>query len=328
MRRFFIQGLLVAALVVLVGVGFLAWIGPEGGLTPVPPASRNAEDIQDVYVWIGAFASAVFLAVMIPLALFVVRFRRGRRDWREEGPQITGHTRLEVAWVVAPVLILAAIAAFTAFKVSGIERAGAARASDADMVVKVEGHQFYWRYVYENGAIAYDRLRLPVDTTVRWEMSAPEGEVIHSFWFPALGPKKDVMPGETTELVIRPTRVGSYEGKCAELCGLQHGAMVMTADVMPQAEFRRWVEGARERDDLGQEIFETVCSKCHFAAPEYAPNLAGNPLLADEQGLTAIVREGRGLMPAVGNTWTDEEVRALVEYAGQLAGGGDEGDGG
>jgi cytochrome c oxidase subunit 2 len=323
LRRFFIQGLLVAALVVLVGVGFLAWIGSEGGLTPVPPASVNAADIQDVYVWIGAFASAVFLVVMVPLALFVVRFRGAGRERREEGPQITGHARLELAWVIGPILILVAIAAFTAFKVAGIEHAGAARAGDADLTVKVEGHQFYWRYVYENGAVAFDTLRLPVDRTVRWEMTAPEGDVIHSFWFPALGPKEDVMPGQTTELVIRPTRVGSYEGKCAELCGLQHGAMTMQAQVLPQDEFDQWLEGARRRDDLGQEIFTTVCSKCHFAAPEYAPNLAGNPLLGNAEALTSIIRNGRGQMPAVGQTWTDEEVRAIVEYARQFGGGGE-----
>ena len=308
-------------LVVLVGVGFLAWIGPEGGLTPVPPASETAAAAQDLYVFIGAFASAVFLAVMIPLALFVVRFRRAGRDWQEEGPQITGNTRLELAWTLVPIMILFAIALFTAFKLADVRGAGAT--TSADTTVKVEGHQFYWRYVYENGAVAYDRLRLPVDTNIRWEMTAPAGDVIHSFWFPALGPKRDVTPGQTTELVIRPTRVGTYEGKCGEFCGLQHAAMVMSAEVMPRDEFERWVDGARERDDLGEEIFATVCTKCHFLAPEYAPDLRGNPLMADAEALASIVRDGRGRMPAVGNTWTDAEVEALVEYASRFGGGGD-----
>lgn len=324
MRRFFIQGLLVAVLVVLVGVGFLAWIGSEGGLTPVAPASENADDLQELYVFIGAFASAVFLSVMIPLALFVVRFRGGKRARTDEGPEITGHTRLELTWTVIPVLILVVIGVFTAFKIAGIQGESAA-AGPPQLNVRVEGHQFYWRYVYEGGAVAYDTLRVPVDTTVRLEITAPEGDVIHSFWVPALGPKLDAIPGVVNDLDIHPTRTGRFLGKCAELCGIQHSAMLLTAEVMPEPAFREWLRGAPDREGLGQEIFETVCSKCHFAAPEYAPNIAGNPILADEAALTTLVRNGRGRMPAVGRNWTDAEVQALVEYARVLGGGGSDG---
>lgn len=210
-----------------------------------------------------------------------------------------------------------AIGAFTFVKLDGV------RAADArpDLVVKVEGRQFSWRFVYPNGAIAFDTLRLPVDRTVRLELSSPAGDVIHSFWVPALGGKIDAIPGVDTHLTLTPTRTGTFDGKCAELCGIQHGAMLLTAHVVPQAEFDRWLEQAVDREDLGQEIFDRVCSKCHFAAPEYAPNIAGNPLLADADALRTIVREGRGRMPAVGETWTRREVDALVEFAGGIGGG-------
>jgi cytochrome c oxidase subunit 2 len=320
-RRFFISGLLVAGLVVLVGVGFLAWIGSRGGLTPVAPASDGAKGIQAIYVFVGAFASAIFLVVTVPLALFTIRFRQGARDRSVEGPQIRGHTRLELMWTAIPVLILIAIGTFTFVKLGGIRGSAQAAAGAGELVVKVESRQFYWRFVYANGAVSYDTIRLPVDRTVRLEITAPDWDVIHSFWVPALGGKTDAIPGVENEMRLRPTKIGTFQGKCAELCGIQHSAMLFTAEVVPQAEFDRWLGRATSRDDLGQEIFQTVCSKCHFAAPEYAPSIAGNPILGDADALRTVVENGRGRMPPVGRGWTERELQALLEFAGGMSGG-------
>ena len=321
MRRFFIFGLLVAGLVVLVGVGFLAWIGPRGGLTPPAPASSGARDIQQVYVFVGAFASAIFLVVTVPLALFTIRFRRGRRDRSVEGPQIRGHTRLELTWTAIPVLILVVIAAFTFWKLDGIRDPAPAAAAGDELVVRVEGRQFYWRFLYPNGVVSYDTIRLPVDRVARLEVTSPGWDVIHSFWVPALGGKIDAIPGMARELKLHPTRTGSFEGKCTELCGIQHGAMLFTAQVLPQDEFDSWLAGAAEQEGLGEQIFESVCAKCHFAAPEYAPNIAGNPALQDAAQVEDIVRNGFRRMPPVGRDWTEAEVEALVEYLGGQGGG-------
>lgn len=310
----------MAGLFALVGVGFLAWIG-DRGLTPVPPASTSASGIQAIYVFVGAFASAIFLVVTVPLVLFTIRFRRGTRDRTVEGPQIRGHARLELAWTAIPVLILVAIAVFTFVKLPGIRDPGQASAGGEQLVVKVEGRQFYWRFVYPNGAVSFDTIRLPVDRTVRLEVTTPDWDVIHSFWVPALGGKVDAIPGIATELRLRPTRTGSFEGKCAELCGIQHGAMLFTAEVLPQQEFDSWLAGATAQEGLGEEIFQRVCSKCHFAAPEYAPNIAGNPLLADPEQVKRLLREGVGRMPPVGRGWTDAEVKALVDHVGGQSGG-------
>jgi cytochrome c oxidase subunit II len=319
-RRFFILGLVVAGLVVLVGVGFLAWIG-ERGLTPVGPASTSADGIQDLYIFVGAFASAIFLVVTVPLALFTIKFRRGPRDRTVEGPQIRGNARLELMWTAIPVLILVVIAVVTFLKLPGIRAPSEAAAGGEELVVKVEGRQFYWRFVYPNGAVSFDTIRLPLDRNVRLEVSTPDWDVIHSFWVPALGGKVDAIPGVETELRFRPTKAGSFEGKCAELCGIQHGAMLFTAHVLPQQEFDSWLAGATSRPELGQEIFERVCSKCHFAAPEYAPNIAGNPALANQERVKSLLRDGFNRMPPVGRGWTDAEVDALVEFVGGQSGG-------
>jgi cytochrome c oxidase subunit II len=327
LRRFFISGLLIAALVVLVGVGFLAWIGEQGGrLTPVPPATSAAADIQDIYVFIGAFASFIFLVVTIPLALFVVRFRSGGRDRSVEGAQIRGNTRLELFWTFIPVLFLAAMATFVFVKLPGIREPASAGGDAPVLRVLVEGRQFYWRYVYPNGAIAIDRLRLPVDRNVELEIRVPEWDVIHSFWIPALGGKVDAIPAIETDLKFRATRTGVYEGTCAELCGIQHGLMLATAEVMPQQEFERWTEEtarAQEagRSKLGEELYTGVCAKCHDLAPEFAPRIAGSPVLAQRDAVTSIVQNGRGRMPPVGRGWTDTELNALLDFVETIAGG-------
>ena len=326
LRRFFISGLLIAALIVLVAVGFLAWIGDQGGsLTPVPPATEGAGDIQDIYVFIGAFASFIFLVVTIPLALFVVRFRSGGRDRSVEGAQIRGNTRLEIAWTAVPVLILVAIVTFVLVKLPGIREPKAA-AGENPFTIKVEGRQFYWRYVYPNGAIGIDRLRLPVDRVTDLEFSAPDHDVIHSWWVPALGGKFDSIPGQETQFGYRPRKIGVFEGRCGEFCGLQHGIMLATAEVMPEAEFDRWLEqtAAAQRSDesdLGAQLYTGVCVKCHELAPEYAPRIAGNPILANRDAMRSIVHNGRGKMPAVGKGWTERETDALLDFVEKIAGG-------
>jgi cytochrome c oxidase subunit II len=326
LRRFFISGLLIAALVALVAAGFLAWIGDQGGaLTPVPPVTEGAADIQDIYVFIGAFASAIFLVVTIPLALFVVRFRSRGRGREVEGAQIRGNTRLEIAWTLVPVLILVAIVAFVLVKLPGIREPKAA-AGEREFTIRVEGRQFYWRYVYPNGAIAIDRLRLPVDRVTELEFTAPDFDVIHSWWVPALGGKFDSIPGQETEFGYRPTRTGVFEGRCGEFCGLQHGAMLATAEVMPQAEFDRWLEETAQaqrtdESDLGQVLYTGVCVKCHELAPEYAPRIAGSPILGQREAVEQIVRNGQGKMPAVGKGWTEREMDALLNFLETIAGG-------
>jgi cytochrome c oxidase subunit II len=327
LRRFFISGLLIAALVVLVAVGFLAWIGDQGGnLTPVPPATTGAADIQDIYVFIGAFASFIFLVVTVPLALFIVRFRSAGRDRSVEGAQIRGNTRLELVWTAIPALILVGIAAFVFIKLPGIRAPASAAGESPALRIRVEGRQFYWRYVYPNGAIAIDRLRLPVDRVTELAFTAPEWDVIHSWWVPALGGKFDSIPGQSTQFGYRPTRTGVFEGRCAEFCGLQHGAMLATAEVMPVDEFDRWVEQTAEEQgagkaDLGQQLYTGVCVKCHDLAPEYAPRIAGNPTLANRDAVRSIIQNGRGRMPPVGRGWTERETDALLDFVKTISGG-------
>ena len=214
----------------------------EPGFTPVEPASPNAERINDSYYWVAIFTGAIFLLVQGTLVWFIVRYRADRRSREQDGAQVHGNTNLELAWTVAPVLILVAIGSFVFYKLPGIQNVPA-----ADRVeVKVEGYRYYWNYTYPNGVIAVDRLRAPVGQTTRLEVSAPDFEVIHSWWIPALGGKFDAIPGVTNETWFNPNAPGIYRGQCAEFCGTQHAVMRAEVEAMPREEFDEWLADEAE----------------------------------------------------------------------------------
>jgi cytochrome c oxidase subunit 2 len=319
-RRTLVAAVLVAVLVVLAG----SWFGLSGrkGLTPVPPASTGAEGIDDLYLFIGAFAAFIFLTVTIPLALIIARYRERGLPREVEGPQIRGNTRLELTWTAIPIVIVLVIVAFTLYKAPGISDPDQAAAGGGDVPIRVEGRQFYWRYVYGNGAVAIDTLRIPVGREVDLEVTAPDSDVIHSFWVPALGGKMDAIPGAENHLRLKATRTGVFDGRCAELCGIQHSEMNLKVEVLPAAEFDSWldrVSGEQDAETLGKALWEGVCAKCHFAAPEFAPSIIGNPTLGDAARLRELVTNGRGQMPAVGRGWTDAEYEALAGFVRQFA---------
>ena len=292
-----------------------------GGFAPPDPDSPGAERIRDIYWLLAGIGAFIFLLVTVPLVVFIVRYRSGGRDRSVEGPQVRGNRNLEIGWTVGAVLILVLIATAVFYKLPGIQNVAEA-GSGSELRVQVEGRQFYWLYRYPNGAVAIDRLRAPQGRVVRTEITAPEGDVNHSFWVPALNGKFDAIPGVTTELEFKAAKTGVYLGQCAEFCGIQHAAMDIEVEVMPADEFDRWVEGRTgDLQALGEEEFNGVCGKCHRLGEEkqlIGPSLAAAQL-QDAEALEQIVRNGRGKMPAVGRGWTDEQMRALVEHAERVA---------
>jgi cytochrome c oxidase subunit 2 len=291
------------------------------GFAPVEPASPEAGRTADVYWVLVGVAAFILLVVFGPLIAFIVRFRHRGRARTVEGPQIRGNTQLEIGWTVGATLIVIGLIAFVIYKLPGITDPAAAGAGEP-LVVTVEGHQFYWLYEYPDGISTIDTLTLPVDRPVTLRLSAPDGDVIHSWWVPALGGKRDAIPGRVNELKLYPTKTGTYAGVCAELCGIQHAAMRTSVRVVEQGEFDEFVSAQRQASDLGGQIWAGVCQKCHDPEIGIGPQIIGDPLLADRQALTAIVTQGRRQMPAVGQGWSDEQLDALLDFAEKLGGGG------
>lgn len=292
----------------------------NGGFAPVPPESPNAERIHDTWIFVSIFLGAIFVLVEVLLVTFIWRYRRQRRERFEDGSQIHGATSIELVWTIAPVVILFLIGGFVFYKLPGIADVPSASASGEERLdVRVTGRQFYWQYEYENGAVAVDTLRAPAGVPVRLEVTAPDKDVIHSWWIPALGGKIDAIPGTTTETWFEADRPGTYRGQCAELCGLEHARMLASVEVLPADEFARWLAGRETEQasiELGQEEWQGVCAKCHGLGGEggIAPLIVGSPVLTDPDSLEEIVRNGRGAMPAVGSGWSEEQMDALIAY--------------
>lgn len=288
------------------------------GLTPVEAESPNAERIADLYWFVSFWAALVLLAVAVPLTIFVIRYRSRGRARTVEGPQIHGSTKLEIAWTLVPVVILLFVVAFTFYKLPGITLEDEAQAGD--LRIRVEGRQFYWQYRYPNGVIAIDRLVAPQDRLVLLEITAPENDVIHSYWVPGIGGKFDAIPGKTTQTGFQADKVGLYEGQCAEFCGIQHAEMLAEIEVKPADEFDSWLEEQAQAQqagssDLGEQTFAGACAKCHgpegqgLIGPEFT-----SANTADAEAVAQVVRNGRGRMPPIGEEWEDFHMEALTDY--------------
>ena len=300
----------------------------NGGFAPVPPESPNAEGISQSWWFVTAFVLAIFVLVEVLLIVFVVRYRRRNRPRDADGAQIHGANRLELAWTIAPVVILFAIAAFVFAKLPGIQDVPAATGGEENLVVEVTGTQFTWEFRYPNGVIAIDRLRAPEGRTVELEVTAPDWDVVHSWWIPALGGKIDAIPGKVNTTWFSANRSGVFLGQCAELCGIYHAKMLASVEVLPADEFDAWLEERATQQEagtspLGEELWEGACAKCHGldGEGEYGPRIAGTGVGEDPEALEKLLREGRGEMPPVGRDWTDTEIDALTDYLEQNLGG-------
>lgn len=319
----------VGALVVLLSFAAAAAAG-NGGLAPVAPQSPNAQAISQSYWFITIFVVAILVLVETLLIVFLVRYRRRKRARTADGAQVHGSSRLETTWTVGPVLVLFAIAVFVFVKLPTIQDAPAASGPGGqDLVVRVVGQQFNWEFHYPNGVVTVDRLRAPQGRTVELEVTAPDWDVIHSWWVPALGGKIDAIPGKVNHTWFRADETGLFEGQCAELCGLYHAKMLDSVEVLPAAEFDAWLEQRREEQTagtspLGKETFDGVCAKCHGLSGEggYGPKLDGNSLVTDPEALEKLLRNGRRKMAPVGQDWTDEQLSAVSTYLQERFGNG------
>ncbi len=328
-RKPFVATILLVLVCALALAG--AALAGTGGFAPPTPRSPNAQRTNDAYYLILAFTGAIFLLVETALVVFVIRFRSRGRPRTVEGPQIRGHTRLEIIWTAIPVVILAAITGFVFYKLPGIKNVPAANAAGGRIEIGVEAHQFYWQFRYPDGSTSVDELTVPVDRNVHLTLTSPD--VAHSWWVPSLGGKIDVIPGRTNHTWFRAQQNGVYRIRCAELCGIQHAVMLGFVRVVPQSDYASFL-GARHAKtaDLARETYQGVCAKCHGFKGEggIGPKLAGSAGLNDRTALAKTIRNGIGMMPPVGRTWDSRQLNAVITYlqkhvassAGGAAGGG------
>jgi cytochrome c oxidase subunit 2 len=328
MRRIRLAVIAAALAVLALGAAPLAFgqSPGNGGVGPAESTTPSGEAINQLYWFVFAICAVVFVAVESALVLFVIRFRR-RSTTAEgaEGPQIHGNTRIEIIWTIIPAVILVGIAAVVLAR-SPVVEATSGEGPD-ELVVQVQGHQFYWEYVYPEGQIAIDRLVLPVDRPVKLELVT--FDVNHSWWVPELTGKRDAIAGRTNVLRFTPEEEGVYEGRCAELCGALHAVMPTTVEVVSASAFQGHLRSLSGQGQpgasqltLGRQTWDRVCAKCHGLAGEgdLGPPVAQNNTLVDREALSELLENGldtpdvENYMPPVGRGWPPFQVQALIAY--------------
>jgi cytochrome c oxidase subunit II len=219
----------------------------------MPPGnfSVEARDQRHINILLAAVATPVLLGVWVCLVYAVASFRQ-RGDALEDGPPMRGHARLQIVWVVVTALLVLGLGGLGTSELLGSAKgAGGGQGPDplavpkdakSALQVQVIGQQWAWTFRYPGyGAVETPELALPAGRLV--ELHVTSLDVAHSFWAIQLGVKADAIPGSDNVAFVRPRYTGTFEIRCAELCGLWHGHMHNTGSVMSQSAFARWIQG-------------------------------------------------------------------------------------
>jgi cytochrome c oxidase subunit 2 len=240
------HGLRIAAiwLVVAVAADLLIWFvwGPH--LPPGAMASAASNQQFDIKVMaVMAAPVMAFVLIYFGYALIVWRQRDGDET---DGPPIHGNTRVQVTWITVTSVIVLALFVFGTAELVSANGAGAGegpspiwKPGGTPLQVQVIGQQWKFTYRYpQYGGFETTNLVLPAGQWVQFNVTSLD--VIHSFWAYQLGVKADANPGVNNVAFTKPDHAGSFTVRCAELCGLWHGAMFDYGEVLSVAQFRSW----------------------------------------------------------------------------------------
>ncbi|PFG10523.1 cytochrome c oxidase subunit II [Marinobacter sp. LV10MA510-1] len=319
-----------------------------------PGVTQSSNDIYGLHMtilWICVVIGVVVFGVMF-WSIFAHRKSRGHKP-----ANFHENTTVEVLWTIIPLVILVAMAIpATATLIDMYDT------TEADVDIKITGYQWRWKYDYldeevgffsnlstprdqinnrqakgENYLLEVDNpLVVPVGQKVRLLLTA--NDVIHSWWVPEFGLKKDAIPGFINEAWIRVDTPGTYRGQCTELCGRGHGFMPIVVEAVPQAEYQTWIgeqRAAAEKEkelsqkewtmaelmERGEQSYQSTCAACHQAdgsgLPPSFPALRGSAIaVGDMAGHIDIVVNGRRgtAMQAFGEQLSEVDIAAIITY--------------
>lgn len=284
-----------------------------------------------------------------------------RKSAGHEPAQFHESTRLEIAWTLVPTLILIGMAwPATKVLIDMYDTGG------EDLTVEVRGYQWRWQYKYLDddlnsrfgffsnmstpreeieGRVAKGEyyllevdnpLRIPINRKVRFLLTAED--VIHAWWVPEFGIKRDAIPGMLNELWTVVNEPGIYRGQCTELCGKDHGFMPIVVHAMPEEEYEAWyasqLEAEEERKEAlsktftheelmaqGEQVYNTFCASCHQVngqgIPPVFPSLVGTPVVTGprDEHLDIILYGVAGTsMQAFGRQLDAAQIAAVTHY--------------
>ncbi|MFN2360439.1 MAG: cytochrome c oxidase subunit II [Marinobacter sp.] len=308
----------------------------------------------------GLHMTILWICVVIGVVVFGVMFWSifaHRKSPNRKPANFHENTLVEILWTIIPLVILVVMAIpATATLVDMYDT------SEADVDIKVTGYQWRWKYEYVDEDFSffstmstskdeiYNRTRktenylldvdnpmvVPVGAKVRLLVTA--NDVIHSWWVPAFGVKKDAIPGFINETWTRVDEPGIYRGQCTELCGKDHGFMPVVVEALPQDEYDEWVAEQKEAaekereltekdwtlDELmerGEKAYASACASCHqddgSGSPPAFPALKGSQVALEDMDahLDIVVNGVSGTsMQAFGDQLNEVDLAAVITY--------------
>jgi cytochrome c oxidase subunit 2 len=230
--------------------------------------SNYARQIHWLYVYVNWITAGIMLVVLIVafLAIFVFSKRVGEPG---EPSSVSSDLRLEIAWTVIPALILVCI---TVPAIRVIWSSQPYKWPKNSLTINVIAHQWWWEFRYpQYGIETADEVHFPIGREIHFQLQS--ADVIHSFWVPAMGGKRDVIPGQVNELTFVASQTGEFDGQCAEFCGVGHANMRFRAFAQTKAKFAAWVKdqeappatpASGSAAAAGKKIFDDApCAICH-----------------------------------------------------------------
>lgn len=300
------------------------------------PAGPAAGEIAWLWWFLLAVCTAVFVAVLVLLAL-AIRRRPGVAPGERPAAPPLSNRFIVVTGILIPAVIL------TVILLVSVRTQVALSMPDSALTIRVVGHMWWWEVHYpDQGIEIANELYIPVGEPVRVELVS--ADVIHSFWVPNLQGKMDLLPDKTNVTWLLSERPGTFRGQCAEYCGIQHALMAFVVVALPRDEFDAWIAERQsppeveETDSIrrGREVFfGSACHNCHAIAGSEAVGLRGPDLthLGNRRTLGAgIIPNNRGnLMGWISNPQAikpgnlmprthipAEDLHALVDYLESL----------
>jgi cytochrome c oxidase subunit 2 len=323
----------------------------------VTPLSHEMYNLHMIAMVICAIIGIIVFGVMF-YALIHHRKSRGYTP-----ASFHDNFRLEIIWSIIPFIILIGLAIPATKVLIRLEDS-----NDSDVTVKVVGYQWKWLYQYLDQGISYfsslstpyaqiqnqqnkgewyllevDKpLVLPVNKKIRFLVTS--NDVVHSWWVPELGVKRDAIPGFMHEAWTRIERPGIYRGQCAELCGINHGFMPIVVQAVKEDEFNQWVANQVKTKDqyesmanlpaeqpnlnhselmsLGKQKYDQICAACHGVngkgLPPMYPALKGSSIAVGKPISRHIAMILQGIpgsaMQPYKDQLSDQEIAAIVTY--------------
>ncbi|MFN2275766.1 MAG: cytochrome c oxidase subunit II [Anaerolineales bacterium] len=302
--------------------------------SPFAPVSEFARAISGLFSLTLVIGGAIFLLVLLLVVYAAIRFRsRGEGGYPA---QVMGRRKLEIAWTVAPGLLLVGLFALTV-RVMVIADPSHPAGDTPDM--EIIAHQWWWEVRYPSSrAVTANEIHIPVGK--RMLVRLESADVIHDFWVPQLGRKMDATPGHPTTFWLAADVPGTYLGTCAEFCGLQHANMHIRVIAESPEAFNQWIEDqvaippapTDGKTAQGAELFQQLpCSNCHTIAGTDAGGDIGPDLTHVSQrqtlgagvienstaNLVAWIRDPQGIKPGINMPdlhLSSEQIDELVAY--------------